>query len=314
MEGVCRSASGLDGAPNPDGGAGPDGNPKHVQPMPTGRYSACAVTTSGGDILIIGGYTDSWDGRVQVGNVEAFRPSTNHWTPLADAPLKGHLGCDLGPDGRVYASDCATLIVYDQQNDSWSTVSQFAAAPPVDLEPDRPALLTGSDGRLYLIRHISNVPDAMAVSAYDLHARTWSSVASPTKMRWNFAATRDSKRIYVLGGCDTPPMTSADSFDPATGRWSSLDDLPFDVCATGAAVSTDGAIYIAGGYSYNFSSVGNNGATEAGARLSPGTAWQNLPTMPIADEGWVAAAANGTVYFFTAGRTASFDIAQGRWF
>jgi N-acetylneuraminic acid mutarotase len=77
----------------------------------------------------------------------------------------------------------------------------------------------------------------------------------PTARGYAAPVTANDGRIYVLGGSSSvnlgSPMTTAEIFDPGTQTWSTGVPLPKARAEFGAALGSDGRIYIAGNGTYN---------------------------------------------------------------
>jgi N-acetylneuraminic acid mutarotase/serine/threonine protein kinase len=73
-----------------------------VAPMPTARNALAAVTGPDGRIYAIGGHVAGGIGGI-INTVEAYNPSTNTWTPVANMPtVRGQLAATTGRDGCIY--------------------------------------------------------------------------------------------------------------------------------------------------------------------------------------------------------------------
>jgi hypothetical protein len=90
------------------------------------------------------------------------------------------------------------------------------------------------------------------VERYDGIADAWTTVAPMPTGRFDATAVNDGRgHILVIGGLESysTPTASIDSFDVATGTWSSTQvaDLPVALYECRAAMGADGRLYVAGG-------------------------------------------------------------------
>jgi hypothetical protein len=146
-----------------------------VAPLPVRSLPWEALSGPDGRVYAIGGDDNS-------GNTTAvwvYDPSTDSWASAASAPLVlGGIGtaAALGADGQIYvfggfagpgAGPADTVVAYDPETDSWSTVvSCPGMAPRYDL-----AAAAGPDGRAYAIggdNFIGNTGGALSTTqAFD---------------------------------------------------------------------------------------------------------------------------------------------------
>jgi N-acetylneuraminic acid mutarotase len=186
------------------------------------RRGHAAATSPDGRIYAMGGFSGSYPPPSRangIASVEAYDPSSNAWSFVADIPHFGVgrylLAAATGPDGRIYGIGGAvtdasgdqllyrTVEAYDSSTDTWSSVAPLPTAR-FDL-----AAATGPDGKVYAIAGNSQTPEGLYVAsdfidAYDWSTDSWTSCSClPTSLRSGIAAaTGPDGRIYVIGGRD----------------------------------------------------------------------------------------------------------------
>ncbi|MGH3040899.1 MAG: kelch repeat-containing protein, partial [Gaiellaceae bacterium] len=118
----------------------------------------------------------------------------------------------------------------------------------------------------------------------------WVTAASLPVPRSEVASAVLDGRIVILGGflADGRSSPRVDRYEPATGRWTRLRDLPLGVNHPMAA--SDGKrIYLVGGYA--------GGAPVRGAYvLDRSGVWRSLPRLPEARAAGGAAVVGGRLY------------------
>jgi N-acetylneuraminic acid mutarotase len=143
----------------------------------------------------------------------------------------------------------------------------------------------------------------------------WVTGASLPVPRSEVASAVLHGRIVVLGGflADGTSSPRVDRYDPASGRWSRLHDLPLGVNHPLAAAD-GGRLYLVGGYA--------GGQPVRGAYvLEPNGSWRALPRLPEPRAAGGAAVVGGRLYVVggvvargkLARDTLVYDRATGRW-
>jgi N-acetylneuraminic acid mutarotase len=176
-------------------------------PMPTARGSLCAVMGPDGRVYAIGGGNDGYpDGNyVEFAAVEAYSPSTDHWTTVAPLPIaRDRLACAVGADGRIYAiAGCAGVCesnvveAYDVHSNTWTTL----ASTPEKLQ--NLAAVAGPNGKIYAIGGMSDLQYEAIVYAYDPASNSWALDSGLGVAREALgAAVGGDSRMYAIGGYD----------------------------------------------------------------------------------------------------------------
>ncbi len=189
--------------------------------MAPNRAGHASATGGDGRIYAIGGFCGFRFPSLADGtaSVEAYDPSADTWTFVADIPHVGVgrylLAAATGLDGRIYGVGGAVrdavgteliynfVSTYDSSLDTWSSVAALPT-PRFDL-----AAATGPDGKVYAIGGISPRPDdptrtivVSSVDAYDPTTDTWTPVDCIKASFGLAAATGPDGRIYAIGGSD----------------------------------------------------------------------------------------------------------------
>jgi N-acetylneuraminic acid mutarotase len=148
----------------------------------------------------------------------------------------------------------------------------------------------GPDGKIYVIGGIK--PSAGAtylniVQCFNPNNGTWSQVQPLNSPRFSAAAAAAGGKIYIFGGMDDQAniLTSVEEYDPATNKWTVLNEpMPTPRYNLAAVTGSNGRIYVVGGM-YQCSAV------DAVEEFDPATKlWQVMTPMPTARYGVAAAA------------------------
>lgn len=127
------------------------------------------------------------------------------------------------------------------------------------------------------------------------------------------AATGADSRVYLAGGGwpgSAQVSSTFQAFDPATGVWTSLPDMPHATSYSGAVGVPDGRIYVLGGEGED-----NLAPSNSVYIYDPSTAtWSSGPTMLAAGTGVGATMGlDGRIYVMAGGSLQILDPATGIW-
>jgi hypothetical protein len=185
------------------------------------------------------------------------------WRAYAVAALNGRIHLVGGLDARDRVVDWHRS--YDPATGRWEKHARLGSA-----RYDLGAASMG--GLLYVVgglRALLSLTSA-AVEAYDPVPDTWTGRRSLHHGRANPGVAAAAGRLFAIGGRrpgigDGRPSDKAESYDPATGRWKELDDVPTPRLDA-ALAELDGTLYLVGGDA----GAGPTGLTQA---YVPGDGW-----------------------------------------
>jgi N-acetylneuraminic acid mutarotase len=142
----------------------------------------------------------------------------------------------------------------------------------------------------------------------------------PGGARHGGAVVAHDGKIYAMGGADL--YTVCEEYDPATGAWLSMDNVPF-ACHMGRAVSDGTYVYLTGGKN-NTTGLSTTNLYRFDPTAASGSQWALLAPMTTPRDGHGAVFAGGTIYVFggmNEGNSGSavlasveaYSIAAGSW-
>lgn len=246
-------------------------------PVDSGRLASVAATV-GGKIYLFGGYTVAPDGS-EKSTPEVFRfdPATERYARVADMPTPVddstaivlfdryiYLVSGWHDDGNV-----ALTQVYDAQEDRWFLGTAFPGAPVF-------GQAGGGDGQSLLVMGgVKAVAGEDGKRRFVASMEAWTgkvSRAAPETIEWSpaptppygpfyrMAASNGRGLIYFAGGGDNPynyngvgydgvparPFDKVIAYDPQSGEWSVVGDIPPSMDHRGLLAGETG-LYIVGG-------------------------------------------------------------------
>ncbi|MBR7837136.1 carboxypeptidase regulatory-like domain-containing protein [Actinospica durhamensis] len=245
-----------------------------------GQYADAA-----GQIDVIADGVVHQDFKLDVGRLTVGQQSLSATETLGAAKTKT---VTLGNDGT------APLNVSLGQSDAGFTAMGQSANAPVAATPktlvkahtslaERPGNPTASPGA----SSGTQLTAPLSASANG----SWTSVANyPTSVMDDVVADYDGK-IYVVGGSDgNEPLQSANVFDPATGAWSAIADLPEPLSALSGQF-IGGTLYVTGGWNW----LGET--SQHTYAYNPGTnTWSQIADLPLAVAAAASAVVDGKLY------------------
>lgn len=245
--------------------AGPEIDWKTVAPSPVSRAEAMGAVVNG-KLYVLGGFMSLSDGTTLAQTrCDVYDPATDTWTRLADEPTAiTHAGVVV--DGSMiyliggyvgnHPGEGTTLVHrYDTATDTWS----LAASLPEARGAGSAAIL---DRKIHFFGGMNGArtQDQAEHWVLDLNdpAATWTAAAPLANARNHTAAVALNGKIYCVGGQHSQEAAQdaqreVNCYDPATGTWTRVADLPVVRSHTNASTFVmDGRIIVLGGESgYN---------------------------------------------------------------
>lgn len=202
-----------------------------------------AGTVLNGKIWIAGGIRDG----ETLATVQTFDPATGAWQSQPDLPVPLHHATAAAYRGEIVVIGGTTDNIADASNrvfvfrsGAWAELPPLLhgrAAPAAAVVGDKLVVVGGQDDKQLVPQ--TEVFDGTA----------WTDAADLPVPREHLAAVSDGQYVYAVGGrlLTADENSSAfERFDPATGTWETLPELPTPRGSYGAAV-VDGRIVTVGG-------------------------------------------------------------------
>jgi non-specific serine/threonine protein kinase len=253
--------------------------------VPRSEVAAAPLT---GRIVVVGGFLETG---ANSRRVDAYDPARDAWARLPDLPVSVDHAAAASSRGRLvvvggYGADRQPLrAAYLFDGSGWRTL------PPPPEERAAAAAAATAGGTVWVVGGRTRDGLAKTMLALDLRTLRWKVVRGP-RPREHLAATALGGRVYAIGGrlagYDTN-LATVEAYDPRTGRWRRLRDLPTPRGGTGAA-AVAGRIVSVGGESPT--------GTErtVWALRPPSGSWTRLPDLPTPRHGLGVVALGGRVW------------------
>ena len=262
-----------------------------LAPVPTERTEVAAAAV-GDRIWVLGGYAP---GGATLATAEVYDTVANTWSRGPDLPvavnhamaatLDGVLYVAGGNDGRRPSDQVARL-----DGDRWR---RLAPLP----QGRQAGGLVALDGRLYLVGGVVEGGLASDTQVYDRTADRWAPAPGLPTPREHLGAAAARGRVYVVGGRTGgigSNLGAAEAFDPGSGRWTTVADLPTARGGLAATATARGQVAAVGGEA---------AATfpEAEALDTRSGRWRSLPPLPTPRHGLGVVAVGEVVYVLAGG-------------
>ncbi|SRR5581483_1166945 len=228
------------------------------KPMPEAKGGAAAALL-GHELILAGGTTWREGRKLWLADVDIYDIGRADWrkgprlpSPLAYAPaLATATGIEIygGSDGSRTLREC---LRFDAASGAWRPIGRLPEARVLG----RAERFSDS---VYYIGGASDVNDLSHTFDTVLRRRSqtgdWERVAAmPDGGRAMLATTSLNGRMYLFGGCYVNSsgklvnVADARVFEPATGAWKRLHDLPRATRGQSAVAADDHRIFLFGGY------------------------------------------------------------------
>ena len=215
-------------------------------PQPNNHGMAASVN---GKIYLLGGQTTA-DDPSYVNTVYELDPAGGAWVAKAPMPTARSAGVAIVHEGKIYVAGGRPprghdFAVYDPATDSWQVLP--------DLPTERNHI-TGAaiNGRIHVVGGRLGPglsPPTTVHEVFDPQTQTWTTAAPMLRggsSGMNGVMARGC--FHVWGGEEPGGMIpNHDYYDPRTGQWSSLADMPTPIHGVYGSVFLDGLIWVPGG-------------------------------------------------------------------
>jgi hypothetical protein len=210
----------------------------------TGRWNATGSPAAAGEghtatllldgsVLVVGGYRGDF-----LASAQLYDPGTGEWSATASMATarSGHTATLL-PDGKVLVvggyhgpngeyTTLATAELYDPSSGKWTATGSMATArggPTTTLLRNGEVLVAGGSSGI-------GAPVLASAELYDPSSGKWTATGSMADPRVAFGATLllDGRVLAVGGrysGVATHGLTSAELYDPISGRWTATGSM-----------------------------------------------------------------------------------------
>lgn len=281
---------------------------QQLAPVPTPRTEVAAAA-SGALVYVIGGFTA--DGST-VATVEVLDTTTGTWSTGPDLPVPVNHAMATSIEDSVflfggYAAGnvpSAAAFRLDPSGGGGGTAAWRRVADlPVGLAAGT-AVPVGD--RVYLAGGIASGGGLSEQTlVYESATDTWSTAAALRTPREHLGGAGFNGRVYAVGGRTgglSGNLTAFEVFDPGTGEWTSLPDLPTRRGGLAAAATCNGRVVAVGG-----EAAETFAEAEAFDVVSGG--WSALPPLPTPRHGLGVVALGTTLYTLAGGARPGLHVA-----
>jgi N-acetylneuraminic acid mutarotase len=260
-------------------------------PIPLARSEMPAAVIDG-QIYVAGGFYEG-------SRADRFDTATHVWTQLPDLPIGVHHPAVTAHDGNFYVAGGYAPDDHSAVDNLWAfspATNEWHLLAPL---PDAKGAmgLVALEGALYAVggafQHLGGAVSDQLLR-YDVALNAWEELAPMPTGREHLAVVTTGSKIYAIGGrADGNEATkyggANEVFDPATGLWSKLDDLPVARSGLAGVAAGESVIVIGGERGRSIYNDVNRYNTVTGK-------WDVLPHLGTARHGLAAAFVNGTLY------------------
>jgi hypothetical protein len=265
---------------------------RRLAASPTPRTEVAAAV-AGTRVYVLGGYRA--DGGT-VATVEVYDTATGRWDRGPDLPVAVNHAMAASAGGTVYvfggylASGAAGSAVFRLEQGQWRAMAEMPQGRAAGT-----AVVQG--GNVYVAGGVGSGGLAAQMLVYDVPGDRWSTAAGPPTPREHLGGAGFDGLVYTVGGrtggLDTN-LGAFESYDPRTGHWTRLPDLPTRRGGLAAAATCNGLVVAVGGEAE---------ATFAEAEafdVRAGT-WRALPPLPTPRHGLGVVTVGPVLYAFAGG-------------
>ena len=217
-----------------------------LAPMPEPAHHMMA-TGHGGKVFVFGGARSmAWQA---VATVLVYDPATEEWAAAGPMPERRMGGEAVSLGDFIYlvggTGGTTAMLRYEPDSRAWNIL-------PGPVQPREHVAAVAYEGEIWVIGGRWGGTGALAtVEVFDPASGTWREGPVLNEARSGFGAAVVGDRIFVAGGeiLGQRPWTalaSAEVYEPETGAWRFLSELPAGIHGM-PVVGFDGAVYVLGG-------------------------------------------------------------------
>ncbi|MEH1123894.1 Kelch repeat-containing protein [Micromonospora sp. CPCC 206061] len=262
------------------------------------EVAAAAVGTR---IYVIGGYRE--DGGT-VSTVEILDTATGRWERGPDLPVAVNHAMAAAVGGTVYLfggfqeGGDASAAAYRLDGGVWRPV---AAMP----QPRGAGTAISVEGQIYVAGGVNAGGLSRQMLVYDVAADRWSAAPGPPTPREHLGGAGFGGLVYTVGGRagGQGNFTAFEVYDPGTGQWRKLPDLPTRRGGLAAAATCSGRIVAVGGEADATFEEAEVYDVRAGT-------WQALPPLPTPRHGLGVVAIGTSIYTLSGGPRPGLHVAN----
>jgi N-acetylneuraminic acid mutarotase len=271
------------------------------------KITETSVTEMNGKMYISGGVTS----KDTSNRIYEYDPTTDTWTQFATMPKRIHHHSSASLNGKLYIIGGAMgdqqqddpildeVVAFDGNDGSFEYVAPL---------PKKTAagIAVAFKGHIYLfggLRKFGTGTYYSTVLRYDPADNEWTNAGLFERTREHLSAAADDSLIYIVGGriYDTEEgfitYPYVDAFNPITGDWKQLPDLPKATSACGAGIVDQRLLAVNGEQLSGTGLTGHRMINETYAYSFETNTWEEVKRIPMAKHGTNAVVINDMLYY-----------------
>ncbi|KAM7423559.1 hypothetical protein PAMA_000083 [Pampus argenteus] len=144
--------------------------------------------------------------------------------------------CSHSPSTKLLQDFQRTVCYLDEENKEWKVLTHL----PVNTSTTMAGVAV-LDNKLYIIGGVHDVSKRVVETGfcYNPATDTWSTIAGPQQLRYNFTLIGHEGCLYTIGGeYDKKALSSVERYSVSNGSWSFVSNLPCPAVSVASAVAT----------------------------------------------------------------------------